>query len=531
MKRFTILFSFALLFVCATTVFAQTIGNSTQGTTTYPSTTTAIASEAAANGHGAGMIVASLFTMGAASGTVTSLGIDISTALIAGDHTVIGIYSDNSSAPGSLLGQTAEMTGLTGTGWKTATLTTPVHLTANTKYWIGFNGDWSNKVYYTSSGPANSAYYQTPGYSSTLPNPWPSSGNTVAGTPVNLEYIFVQIEGYIKGYKYQYTGTTGYFATNFNFYVHSSASSHFNLALYNDAGGSPSKPNQLLWYSGSTAATAGQNNRINEWSGTTANSWDGTFTNGNWYWLMWQWDNTSTGPSYTAGVANTGIYLAQTYGSFPNSWSGVGTNTSEQWTEYASYASVLPVELYTFTAKLNGKEVELEWSTATEVNNYGFEIERAIVNGELRIANWEKIGFVQGHGNSNSPKEYSFADNNSQPGKIQYRLKQIDFDGRFEYSWVVEVEVSAPSSFALEQNYPNPFNPVTKINYEVPANSFVQLKVYNMLGMEVATLVNEEKIAGTYEVKFDASNYSSGVYFYRLKSTGKDLTRKMILLK
>lgn len=188
--------------------------------------------------------------------------------------------------------------------------------------------------------------------------------------------------------------------------------------------------------------------------------------------------------------------------------------------------SVLPVELTSFTAALNKNAVELNWNTATEVNNYGFEIERSSLNN-----NFVKIGFVQGHGNSNSPKEYSFVDKNLQVGKLQYRLKQIDFDGAFEYSEVVEVNFNAPLNFVLNQNYPNPFNPSTYIEYSVPSFGTVILKTYDSLGREILVLVNEEKQPGNYQVKFDGSNLSSGVYYYKLQFSNSVIHKKMLLIK
>jgi sugar lactone lactonase YvrE len=207
-----------------------------------------------------------------------------------------------------------------------------------------------------------------------------------------------------------------------------------------------------------------------------------------------------------------------------------------------SGSSALPVELTTFTANISGSIVSLHWNTATEVNNYGFEVERAIDNGQLtpqttrdaeqrEIENWSKIGFVEGNGTTNAPKSYSFTDK-SASRKTSYRLKQIDRDGKFEYSQIVEVTaLIAPKEFGLEQNYPNPFNPTTMISYQLPASNHVSLKVFDLLGKEVATLVNETKEAGTYSAKFDASKLPSGIYFARLSSNGKSQMRKLLLTK
>ena len=145
---------------------------------------------------------------------------------------------------------------------------------------------------------------------------------------------------------------------------------------------------------------------------------------------------------------------------------------------------------------------------------------------------WKNIGFVEGHGNSSSEKEYDFVDKNvSLAGKYFYRLKQIDVDGSFDYSEVVEVELAAPSKFGISQNYPNPFNPITTIKYSLPKTSYITLKVYNTLGEEIAVLVNEIKEAGIYNARFDASKLSGGVYFYRIEAGGISQVKKMILLK
>jgi len=186
----------------------------------------------------------------------------------------------------------------------------------------------------------------------------------------------------------------------------------------------------------------------------------------------------------------------------------------------------LPVELTSFSAVINDNSVTLNWKTETEVNNYGFEIQRS-----TQIDKWEVLGFVEGHGNSNSPKQYSFTDKNPVGGSnYSYRLKQIDTDGKFEYSDVVEV-LLVPDEFFLSQNFPNPFNPSTTISYQVLTMSYVQLFIYDALGNKVAQLINEERELGTYEVEIDGSNLTSGIYFYQMKAGDFIQTKKMILLK
>jgi len=228
----------------------------------------------------------------------------------------------------------------------------------------------------------------------------------------------------------------------------------------------------------------------------------------------------------------------------------------------------LPVELINFTADIIDNEVILNWTTATETNNLGFEVEK-------KISNWQKIAFVKGHGTTTEPQFYSFIDESVASGNYQYRLKQIDYDGSFEYSGIVEVEVGLPTEFSLEQNYPNPFNPSTMIRYEIPGQArndnmlvvlkvydvlgneiatlvneekpsgtyevefygtgltrqFVSLKVYDVLGNEIAILVNEEKPVGSYEVEFDGAGLPSGIYFYQLKTESYIKTKKMIIIK
>ncbi|MFH2141907.1 MAG: T9SS type A sorting domain-containing protein [Bacteroidota bacterium] len=194
--------------------------------------------------------------------------------------------------------------------------------------------------------------------------------------------------------------------------------------------------------------------------------------------------------------------------------------------------AALPVELSSFTARVTNTEVLLKWTTATEVENYGFDIERSVKNNKSNQEFiWETIGFVEGHGNSNSPKEYSFTDKNPAGGsKFLYRLKQIDTGGKFEYSDVVEVEL-IPTEFVLYQNYPNPFNPTTQLSYQIPKDGFVNLVVYNTLGQEVAKLVNQHQLSGKYSVQFNASDLPSGIYLYKIASGSFSKVNKMLLLR
>ncbi|MFZ1517422.1 MAG: T9SS type A sorting domain-containing protein [Ignavibacteriaceae bacterium] len=205
------------------------------------------------------------------------------------------------------------------------------------------------------------------------------------------------------------------------------------------------------------------------------------------------------------------------------------------WSNFSNAAIVeitIPVELLSFTSSVIDNDVILNWQTATETNNQGFQIERRKTQDE-RSEEWNTLGFVNGKGTTTEPQSYSFVDENLTSGKYQYRLKQIDFDGTFEYSNTVEVEINSPTKFSLKRNYPNPFNPSTSIQYSISSRQFVTLKVYDVLGKEVATLVNEEKPAGMYNVEFRMQNLdlSSGIYFYQLKAGDYIETKKMILMK
>jgi hypothetical protein len=191
--------------------------------------------------------------------------------------------------------------------------------------------------------------------------------------------------------------------------------------------------------------------------------------------------------------------------------------------------NVIPVELTSFAASVSNKGVDINWTTATETNNKGFYIERSVSRAFDVI---ETISFVTGAGTTTNTKSYSFTDKHPLKGISYYRLKQVDFDGSYTNSKIAEVvNNNAINNFVLEQNYPNPFNPSTKISWQSSIGSMQTLKVYDLIGNEVATLINEFKEAGNHEVEFDAANLPSGVYLYKLEAGNTVQTKKMILIR
>jgi hypothetical protein len=193
--------------------------------------------------------------------------------------------------------------------------------------------------------------------------------------------------------------------------------------------------------------------------------------------------------------------------------------------------SIVPVELTSFTASVIGSDVKLLWQTASELNNSGFSVERKIGESEFM-----EVAFVPGFGTTSEPKSYSFTDQNLRSGQYTYRLKQIDFDGTFTYSNEVAVDVVAPASFSLDQNYPNPFNPSTRITFSLAVDSKVSLKVFDVLGQQVASLIDQDLTQGVHTYDFNAAGINSGVYFYKIEATGvngSEFTdvKKMILVK
>jgi hypothetical protein len=193
----------------------------------------------------------------------------------------------------------------------------------------------------------------------------------------------------------------------------------------------------------------------------------------------------------------------------------------------------IPVELNSLSAEVNKNDVIIKWITASETNNRGFEVERKNIR-QIESGKWEPAGFVNGNGNSTMQNLYSFTNSNLLPGKYLYRLKQIDFDGSFEYSNEIEVEVLAPKEYALYQNYPNPFNPATVIEYSIPEKSKVSLVVYSAIGEFIKELVNENQEAGYYKLNFDGSALPSGLYICQFKAEGSGSflqSKKMLLIK
>ena len=243
----------------------------------------------------------------------------------------------------------------------------------------------------------------------------------------------------------------------------------------------------------------------------------------------------AAGYSHSIALASDGTVYTWGYNSDGQLGNGNNTHSNVPVAVDQSSMGLIPVELTAFTAALTSSAtVELNWQTATETNNSGFEIQRSLIPYPFSKGNgaFQSVGFVPGFGTTTEPKSYSFTDNNLTGGKYQYRLKQIDFDGSFAYYWLNEtVEVSTPVEFALLQNYPNPFNPVAIINYQLAKNSFVTLKVYDILGNEVSVLINAEQPAGVYKTEFNGKNLVSGIYIYKLTAGNFTASKKMMILK
>jgi hypothetical protein len=237
--------------------------------------------------------------------------------------------------------------------------------------------------------------------------------------------------------------------------------------------------------------------------------------------------NLGPSGSWDASMVETGTVLKE--GNIFRMWiDAYGANVTDIWRIGVATAPdvVTPVELTSFTAEALDQKVILKWTTATELNNNGFEIQRRVAESDFAT-----IGFVRGEGTTTDQKEYSFIDKDLVDGKYFYRLKQVDYNGTYEYSNIIEVDVRSLDDYALEQNYPNPFNPTTTIGYVLKEKTNAKLILLNAIGEEIAVLVNEEQDKGFHKVDFNARTLASGVYFYRLQAGDFVQTRKMILLK
>jgi hypothetical protein len=241
-------------------------------------------------------------------------------------------------------------------------------------------------------------------------------------------------------------------------------------------------------------------------------------------------DDQGRGPS-TTGVDTTNVVINST------AYEGFVYANAYHLTlmRIGATGGVVPVQMGALAAIVEKNNVQLHWVTKTEVNCFGFEIERRQLGLQSTPPNsqFTKVGFISGAGTSSTPREYSYSDKGLSSGRYAYRIKQIDKDGSFKYAGEVEVEIGlAPKEFNLVQNYPNPFNPSTTIEFTVPVDGRATLKVFDILGREAATLFDGESKAGYYNrVVFDASRLASGIYFSRLESRGKQILMKMVLMK
>jgi hypothetical protein len=329
--------------------------------------------------------------------------------------------------------------------------------------------------------------------------------------------------------------TTGKWYTSFLFYIPSGKSGYFN------AMNEFTRPSTFTWGMDSYFDIGGTG-RLDTTGGggTPANSVAFSWAVGQWNQVVVVIDLDASQAEYWIGTNPSNFSMVATWdwtqgGTKPNQLAvndifGATAN-DEMYIDNFYFddemPTIVPVELTSFTASVNplGQAI-LSWVTATELNNRGFEVERKNINGQFAT-----IGFVEGYGTTSEEKSYTFVDNSVNPGSYVYRLKQIDFNGQFEYSDVIELDVTPPLEFGLTQNYPNPFNPTTSIKFSLAEAGNVKLAIYNMLGEEVSVLIDGQKDAGFFEVNFDASNLSSGTYIYRLEAPGYVEAKKMILMK
>ncbi len=248
---------------------------------------------------------------------------------------------------------------------------------------------------------------------------------------------------------------------------------------------------------------------------------------GEWHFYEWNLEDTTQWHAWVLsdGTIADPVSIDAIWMYAPNGTPDVTVNLD--YVAWNPTENVLPVELISFKSAVSGNNVELHWITASEINNAGFEVQRR--NDEGIFA---KVGYINGKGTTTEANIYTFNDKIQKTGKYQYRLKQVNFDGTFEYSNVIEVNVATiPGEFSLAQNYPNPFNPSTQITYNMPEAGHVTLSVYNLIGEKVVDLVNGVQEAGAHTVNFNAKNLASGTYIYRVNVNGNSISKKMMLMK
>lgn len=300
------------------------------------------------------------------------------------------------------------------------------------------------------------------------------------------------------------------------------------------------------WFFGNILGIAGDDGRL--YRSTNTLFWDSIYTGTNANLYDFRFKNASSG--YLCGEEGTVVYTTdggvQWYSDFflqsitdeedirstimINDTTAAGAAGNKIFVTHAN-ESLLPVELTSFTSNVNKNNVSLKWTTGSELNNSVFYIERRVAGEE-----WINAGFINGNGTTSEPVDYEFTDKNLKSGKYNYRLKQTDYNGNYEYfNLTNEINIEAPQNFTLIQNYPNPFNPTTKIAFDLPYESVIKLAIYDMTGKEVEVLINEQLQSGFYEYQWNASGFSSGTYFYRIFSNSGEHkysdVKKMILIR